>query len=324
MRAQLTFLNTSRAGETVPLDTPVFTVGRAPSNCLVIVHPAISSQHATIVRGENGYRLDDTSRNGTRVNSIAVKNRDLADGDIVSFCGIDLRFLLQPDTKDGATRIIQRAAAQPTAEHRKSIELSAPVKNTATVLGASPPRGEKVSKTRLVLYAMCGLMLLGMVAYSKISKILSKNEEQAPTVTTTTREATPVMRTAGENLPPDSLAKADECFQVARHLAKDQTHTQNRYRAVLKWQEGLMVLEQYRQRPLSYDSARVTVDSLAKVIDERYQQLRKEQIIVVKQKDFNTATGILQEIMDLIPNQTDSRHQQAVRERAKYRGAMAR
>lgn len=75
-----------RRGETVPLDQPAITVGRASDNALVIPASDVSRHHARIDLIDGVPRLEDIgSTNGTRVNGQHVRHADLAPGDRVAF-----------------------------------------------------------------------------------------------------------------------------------------------------------------------------------------------------------------------------------------------
>jgi pSer/pThr/pTyr-binding forkhead associated (FHA) protein len=61
-------------------------IGRAPSNQIVIDHPAVSAQHALLLRVRDSYRLKDlNSTNGTQLNGVLVTDAELKDGDKIRF-----------------------------------------------------------------------------------------------------------------------------------------------------------------------------------------------------------------------------------------------
>ena len=78
-------------------------IGRAPSNHIVVDHPAVSAQHALLLRVRDSYRLMDlNSTNGTQINGMLVTDTEVNDGDKSpiwigrsDFC----RPLLQTETK---------------------------------------------------------------------------------------------------------------------------------------------------------------------------------------------------------------------------------
>ena len=61
-------------------------IGRAPSNHIVVDHPAVSAQHALLLRVRDSYRLMDlNSTNGTLINGVLVTDADVQDGDKIRF-----------------------------------------------------------------------------------------------------------------------------------------------------------------------------------------------------------------------------------------------
>ena len=66
------------------------TIGRAPSNDLVLRHPRISTHHAVIERTTGGWRIGDLgSRNGTSVDGKRVRStRSLRVGHDIRFGGV--------------------------------------------------------------------------------------------------------------------------------------------------------------------------------------------------------------------------------------------
>src|SRR5919109_4800896 len=61
-------------------------IGRAPSNHIVIDHPAVSAQHALLLRVRDCYWLMDlNSTNGTQINGVLVTDAAVKDGDKLRF-----------------------------------------------------------------------------------------------------------------------------------------------------------------------------------------------------------------------------------------------
>ena len=61
-------------------------IGRAPSNQIVIDHPAVSAQHALLLRVRDSYSVKDlNSTNGTQINGDFVTDAELKDGDTIRF-----------------------------------------------------------------------------------------------------------------------------------------------------------------------------------------------------------------------------------------------
>ena len=64
----------------------VIMIGRAPLNHVTIDNPAVSAQHAMLVRVGDSYRLKDLhSTNGTQVNGVSITDAELQDGDKIRF-----------------------------------------------------------------------------------------------------------------------------------------------------------------------------------------------------------------------------------------------
>ena len=73
------------SGKQAPLAGRELTVGSHPSNDLVLTDPAVSRFHFRVTVDDHGYRiLDDTSTNGTVVNSIAIRDAYLSIGANIS------------------------------------------------------------------------------------------------------------------------------------------------------------------------------------------------------------------------------------------------
>jgi len=76
------------------IDKPAVSIGRAPGNHLVVDHPTVSRQHATIKLEGEDYRLYDLgSANGTFVQDQRVRDPIiLQDGMIVRFGEVEFIF----------------------------------------------------------------------------------------------------------------------------------------------------------------------------------------------------------------------------------------
>jgi pSer/pThr/pTyr-binding forkhead associated (FHA) protein len=83
----------------------VITIGRAPSNHIVIDHPAVSAQHALLLRVRDSYRLKDlNSTNGTQINGVLVTDAELKDGDEIRFGSVKAVFA-EPSRKAWSKRL---------------------------------------------------------------------------------------------------------------------------------------------------------------------------------------------------------------------------
>src|SRR6185437_8210420 len=75
------------------LGRDIVMIGRAPSNQIVIDHPTVSAQHATLLRTGDSYSLKDlNSTNGTQVNGDFVTDAELKDGDTIRFGSVKAVF----------------------------------------------------------------------------------------------------------------------------------------------------------------------------------------------------------------------------------------
>ena len=64
----------------------ITTIGRAPSNDVVIDNPTVSARHASLTKSPSGYRLKDLgSTNGTQINGISITEAELHDGNEIRF-----------------------------------------------------------------------------------------------------------------------------------------------------------------------------------------------------------------------------------------------
>lgn len=88
-RFTLRFQNGEREGDTVPLSSARFTLGRRPGNTLQIQDGSVSGQHAElIVEGQEVLLRDLGSTNGTKVGGRKVTEVALAHGDTIHFGSI--------------------------------------------------------------------------------------------------------------------------------------------------------------------------------------------------------------------------------------------
>jgi len=69
------------------------TIGRAPSNHIVVDHPSVSTHHALLLRTGASYWLKDlNSTNGTLINGDCVTDTELKDGDTIRFGSVSAIF----------------------------------------------------------------------------------------------------------------------------------------------------------------------------------------------------------------------------------------
>jgi len=95
---ELLFLNTSRAGEHLPLTVDVFEIGRSRANALVLDDPLISRRHLLIKKSGGTIIAEDTgSSHGTFLNDKRIRGSvSLKDGDILQLGDAKLKFAVVP------------------------------------------------------------------------------------------------------------------------------------------------------------------------------------------------------------------------------------
>jgi pSer/pThr/pTyr-binding forkhead associated (FHA) protein len=116
--AKLVFLDPSFAGNVYDLIIEKTTVGRGPSNTLVIRHPSLSAAHCVILM--NGSEIivrDLDSRNGTFVDGVRLnKQAQVKSGQTIRFGSIDATLDLGPPP-EGSTVTEETAVYS----HRRAI-----------------------------------------------------------------------------------------------------------------------------------------------------------------------------------------------------------
>jgi pSer/pThr/pTyr-binding forkhead associated (FHA) protein len=83
-----------RSGETFPLGADRIEIGRSPESDVFLDDVTVSRAHATLVRDDSGYAIEDGgSLNGTYVNRRRVERARLEDGDEVQIGKYRLTYL---------------------------------------------------------------------------------------------------------------------------------------------------------------------------------------------------------------------------------------
>jgi transcriptional regulator with GAF, ATPase, and Fis domain len=102
---------------TIPLPDAEVTLGREPTNAIPVIDPSVSRKHCLIRREEDGrFQIRDlSSRNGTVVNGIAVKEQWLHHGDEIAIGDSVFVFLLEEEGVAPHTRV-EFEDSHPTAE----------------------------------------------------------------------------------------------------------------------------------------------------------------------------------------------------------------
>lgn len=90
----------------LPLLKERCTIGRRPTNDLVIDHVAISGDHAVIVAQKDGFVLEDlNSTNGTQVNGRPIKKYLLQDSDVINLTPYRIRFVAERGADNAASSV---------------------------------------------------------------------------------------------------------------------------------------------------------------------------------------------------------------------------
>jgi uncharacterized RDD family membrane protein YckC len=123
--AKLIVNPTSSSRREIPLSRTLMSIGRDPSNDVVLPDAMVSRRHAVIeCRGSQYYLRDCNSSNGSLVNGDRVSERTLRDGDLVAIGTARLLFRDEV-AEEGAAKVLQHPSAPrlqcPScqADHRK-------------------------------------------------------------------------------------------------------------------------------------------------------------------------------------------------------------
>lgn len=94
MPARITVCYTNQpAVESFLYEESDYRIGRSKECELILEHPTVSRQHATVVNLNRVWQLnDESSRNGTRVNGLAISTSTLEDDAIISIGKLDCLF----------------------------------------------------------------------------------------------------------------------------------------------------------------------------------------------------------------------------------------
>jgi len=96
----------------------VTTIGRAPSNDVVIDHPTVSARHASLTKRASRYRLKDLgSMNGTQINVVSITDAELKDGDEIRFGYVTAFF------RDATASIDRARELQVPGEHDRLAQI---------------------------------------------------------------------------------------------------------------------------------------------------------------------------------------------------------
>jgi len=111
----------------VPIDRMPFTLGRGADRHLVLSHPHVSREHATIESDADGYLLRDAgSRHGTYVNGIKITTTRLRPGDRIALVPeareIDLLIYEEPEDQSTTRTLLAQIAKSSKGKISKTDE----------------------------------------------------------------------------------------------------------------------------------------------------------------------------------------------------------
>ena len=116
---------TSSSRREIPLSRTLMSIGRDPSNDVVLPDAMVSRRHAVIeYRGSQYFLRDCNSSNGSLVNGDRVSERTLRDGDLVAIGTARLLFRDEV-TEEGSGKVVQHPSSPRlqcpacAADHRK-------------------------------------------------------------------------------------------------------------------------------------------------------------------------------------------------------------
>jgi general secretion pathway protein E len=93
-----------RGRKRIELSDKALTIGRHPDNALVLPDDLASRHHCVIEPFDSGFRVRDLgSSNGTKVNTTAIKDEMLDNGDVVRIGAVEIRYI-DPEKADVVKR----------------------------------------------------------------------------------------------------------------------------------------------------------------------------------------------------------------------------
>jgi uncharacterized RDD family membrane protein YckC len=110
--AKLIVNPTSSARREILLPRSILSIGRDPTNDLVLPDAMVSRRHAVIeFRGSQFYLRDCNSSNGSLVNGDRVSERNLRDGDLVAIGTARLLFREEAELEEGLAKVVPHPSA---------------------------------------------------------------------------------------------------------------------------------------------------------------------------------------------------------------------
>ena len=141
--AKLIVNPTSSARREIALARSLISIGRDPSNDVVLPDAMVSRRHAVIeFRGSQYFLRDCNSSNGSLVNGDRVSERNLRDGDLVAIGTARMLFREELGSEDGVAKVVQHPSAprlhcpQCQADYRKGDQFC---RQCGTGVAPTPP-----------------------------------------------------------------------------------------------------------------------------------------------------------------------------------------
>ena len=113
------------------------TVGRKPTNDIVLDDPTVSGTHASFLHMQHTYVEDMNSTNGIKLNGKKVNKRQLNHGDIVLIGQHEFKFI-DDAVQDFEQTVVIAAPVQQAKEEKKPVTAS-------VVIAAGPKEGESIA-----------------------------------------------------------------------------------------------------------------------------------------------------------------------------------
>lgn len=113
------------------------TVGRKPSNDIVLDDPTVSGEHAAFLHMQYTYIEDMNSTNGIKLNGKAVNKRQLSHGDVVQIGQHEFKFI-DDNVQDFESTVVMQAPVQENTEKKKQVKAS-------VVIAKGSKKGESIA-----------------------------------------------------------------------------------------------------------------------------------------------------------------------------------
>ena len=110
----------------IPLDKPVFTIGRLESNNLIISSSAVSRKHARITLEADGlYITDLESKNGIRINGFDCRGKNrIREGDLIRIGDSEFSLIRQGPLRETTQKTLARESDKTLCSFSETYGLS--------------------------------------------------------------------------------------------------------------------------------------------------------------------------------------------------------